>query len=99
MCLTRQTLHRLKAKDFHALYRSSPKEYADMAMVAVNYLKITTRPGEKALLGDVAEILKKTVADDLKFERHLDENGLAADSWAADFADYILEQVYPQRDL
>jgi hypothetical protein len=99
MSLTTKRLRQLKAKSFDKLYASAEAKYAEMANKAVDYVQKRSTASDKVLLGDVAEVLKGAVEIDPSFEEHLEKKRLPVDSWSLEFADYILEQVYPQPEL
>lgn len=99
MSLTTKSLRQLKAKGFDKLYASSPAKYAEMANKTLHYVQERSAKGDKVLLGDVAEILKGAVEIDPAFEDHLERLRIAVDAWSLGFAEYILEQVFPQPEL
>ncbi len=99
MSLTTRSLRQLRAKSFDKLYAAASEKYAEMADAALDYVQRRGTAGEKALLGDVAEILKNAVEINPAFDEHLKKGKLSPGSWSSDFTDYILEQVYPQPDL
>lgn len=99
MSLTTKSLRRLKAKGFDKLYGSSPAKYAEMANKALHYVQERSAKSDKVLLGDVAEILKGAVEIDPAFDEHLEKLRIAVDAWSLEFAEYILEQVFPQPEL
>jgi hypothetical protein len=99
MSLTTKSLRRLKAKSFDKLYAGSVEKYVEMSNTALDYGKRRATAGDKVLLGDVTEILETAVDLDGGFEEHLTKGKLSTDSWAREFAEYILEQVYPQPEL
>jgi hypothetical protein len=99
MSLTTKTMLDLKDKSFDKLYASAPQKYTAMANLAVDFVYVRGNAGDKVLLGDVAEILRGGLEINPAFIEHLRERKLALGSWSLDFAEYILEQVYPQPEL
>jgi len=99
MSLDTETLHRLKGKSFDALYAEAPEKYKEMANKALEYAETCVPPGEKVRLGDVVAVIHNAVRIDPAFEAHLKKRGLTQKFWQLWFAEYIVEQVYPQPDL
>jgi len=50
-------------------------------------------------LGDVIAVIQNAVRIDPAFEAHLKKRGLTQKFWQLWFAEYIVEQVYPQPEL
>ena len=99
MSLTTKKILELKDKSFDKLYASAPEKYAAMANLAVEFVYARGNAWDKVLLGDVAEILRGAVEIQSAFLAHLKERKMPLGSWSLDFAEYILEQVYPQPEL
>jgi hypothetical protein len=99
MSLDTEKLHRLTGKGFDKLYSSSPQKYKEMADKALHYAKTCVPPGEKVRVGDVVSVIQNAVKIDPEFEKHLKNKKLTQKFWQAWFAEYIIEQVYPQPDL
>jgi hypothetical protein len=99
MCLTAKIMIELKDKSFDKLFSGRKRRYTELANMTVGYARGCGVPGEKVWLGDVAELLKNTIANQPEFLAHLSQRKLAEGSWSMSFAEYILEQVYPQQEL
>jgi hypothetical protein len=99
MSLDTERLHRLKGKSFDALYAAAPEKYKEMADKALEYAKTCVPPGEKVILGDVVAVIQNAVRIDPAFEAHLKKRSLTQKFWQLWFAEYIVEQVYPQPEL
>jgi len=99
MSLDTEKLHRLKSKSFDTLYAQAPQKYKEMADKALEYSKTCVQPGEKVRVGDVISVIQNAVKIDPAFEAHLKKRGLTQKYWQLWFAEYIVEQVYPQPEL
>jgi hypothetical protein len=99
MSLDTERLHRLKGKSFDTLYASAPQKYQEMADKALEYAKTCVPPGEKVRPGDVVAVIQNAVRIDPAFEAHLKQRSLTQKYWQLWFAEYIVEQVYPQPEL
>jgi hypothetical protein len=99
MSLDTEKLHRLTGKGFDKLYASSPQKYKEMADKALHYANTCVPPGEKVRVGDVVSVIQNAVKIDPAFEKHLKDKKLTQKFWQTWFAEYIVEQVYPQPDL
>jgi hypothetical protein len=99
MSLDTEQLHRLKGKSFDALFSSAPAKYKEMADKALEYAKTCVPDGEKVRPGDVVSVIQNAVRIDPTFEEHLKKRGLTQKFWQLWFAEYIVEQVYPQPEL
>jgi hypothetical protein len=99
MSLDTERLHRLKSKSFDALYAEAPEKYKEMADKALEYAKTCIPPGEKVILGDVVAVIQNAVRIDPAFEAHLKKRSLTQKFWQLWFAEYVVEQVYPQPEL
>ena len=99
MSLDTEKLHRLRGKSFNTLFDGQPKKYQEMANKALEYAKTCVQPGEKVRAGDVVSVIQNAVRIDPDFEKHLKDRGLTQKYWQLWFAEYIVEQVYPQPEL
>lgn len=99
MSLTTKTMIELKDKSFDKLYASGAERYKELAIRTVWYLRTCGAAGDKVWLGDVAAVLERTIANQQEFLAHLNDRKLTAGAWPMSFAEYILEQVYPQPEL
>jgi hypothetical protein len=99
MSLDTERLHRLTGKGFDKLYSSSPEKYKEMADKALEYAQSCIPPGEKVRAGDVVAVIQNAVKIDPSFEDHLKKKKLTQKFWQLWFAEYIVEQVYPQPEL
>jgi hypothetical protein len=99
MSLDTEKLHRLTGKGFDKLYNKDPAMYKEMAQKALEYAKTCVPPGEKVRMGDVVAVIQNAVRILPSFEAHLSEKKLTQRYWQLWFAEYILEQVFPQPDL
>jgi len=99
MSLDTEQIHRLESKGFDKLYRSDPAKYAEMAHTALAYAKTCVPPGEKVRIGDVVSIITNAVRILPSFEAYIQKKKLKEKYWQSWFAEYILEQVFPQPDL
>jgi hypothetical protein len=55
--------------------------------------------GEKVRVGDVVTIVQNAIKIDPEFESHVKGKSLPQKYWVLWFAEYIIEQTYPQPDL
>lgn len=100
MSLTLEKLHMLRGKSFLGLYSQHKDKWREMVANAKNYTKTYIgKDGEKIRPGDVAEILQNAVKVDPDFEDHMNEKGLQQKYWVVYFSDYVLEQVYPSKEI
>ncbi len=99
MSLTTKTMIELKDKSFDQLYEAAGKDFTASVNLAVEFVRLRGAAGEKVLLGDVAEVLKGVVEIHPSFLAHLKQRKLSPGSWPLDFAEYVLEQAYPQPEL
>jgi len=99
MSLDTEKLHRLKSKSFDTLFAATPDKFREMADKALEYAKTCVQPGEKVRTGDVVSVIQNAVRIDPAFEAHLKSRSLTQKYWQVWFAEYIVEQVYPQPEL
>ena len=71
----------------------------EMADTALEYAKTCVQVGEKVRTGDVVSVIQNAIRIDPAFEAHLKARGLTQKYWQLWFAEYIVEQVYPQPEL
>jgi hypothetical protein len=99
MSLDTEKLHRLTGKQFDRLYSQNPAKYTEMAHKALSYAETCIPAGERVRLGDVVSVIQNAVRIDPAFEKHLRDKKLTQNFWQAWFAEYIVEQVFPQPEL
>lgn len=99
MSLDTEQHHRLKSKSFDALYNATSAKWKEMADKALEYAKTCVPPGERVRPGDVVSVIQNAVRIDPAFEEHLKKRSLTQKYWQVWFAEYIVEQVYPQPEL
>jgi len=99
MSFDTERLHKLRSKGFDSLFDKSKEKYKEMADTALKYARTCVPPGEKVRLGDVVAVIQNAVRIDPAFETHLKKNKLVQKYWVTYFAEYVLDQVYPQPDL
>jgi hypothetical protein len=99
MSLDTERLHRLKGKGFDKLYSGAPDKYLEMANKALEYAKTCVPEGEHVRIGDVVAIIQNAVRIDPTFEAHVAKQRLTQKFWQLWFAEYIVEQVFPQPEL
>lgn len=99
MSLDTEKIHRLNSKQFDKLYSSDPKMYAEMAETALEYARTCVPDGEKVRLGDLVAVITNAVRILPSFEAHLQKKKLTQRYWQVWFAEYILEQVFPQPEF
>ncbi len=99
MSLDTEKLHRLTGKGFDKLYAREPALFAAMAHSALEYSKTCVPPGERVRIGDVVAVIQNPLRILPSFEKHLRERKLTQKYWVLWFAEYIVEQVFPQPDL
>ena len=99
MSLDTEKLHRLTGKGFDKLYERERAMFAAMAHKALEYSKTCVPPGERVRIGDVVAVIQNAVRILPSFEKHLREKKLTQKYWQLWFAEYIVEQVFPQPDL
>ena len=94
MSLDTEKLHRLKGKSFDTLYASNPDKWKKMVQDARDYVETFLAPGEKVRIGDVVAIVQNAIRIDPEFEQHT--KAIRQRYWVVWFAEYLVEQVYPQ---
>jgi hypothetical protein len=99
MSLDTEKLHKLKGKGFFEVYQAYPEKWKEMVDTAKDYAGTCVSEGEKVRIGDIVEIVKNAIKIDPEFEKHLAKKGLMQRYWLTWFAEYIIEQVYPQPEL
>ena len=98
MSLDTEQMHRLVAKGFDALFADNEKKYREMVEKARQYAATCVPEGEKLRLPDIAFAARGAIRIDPMFEAHLIKRKLTQKFWVSWYADYIVEQVYPQPD-
>jgi hypothetical protein len=99
MSLDTEKLHRLASKAFPDLYRAHAAKWKEMVETAREYAQTCVGAGEKVRIGDVVTIVQNAIKIDPDFEQHVKTRSLPQKYWIAWFAEYIVEQTYPQPDL
>ena len=99
MSLDTEKLHALLGKGFDVLYKEGESKYKEMADKALEYASSCVPTGEKVRVGDVEAVIQNAVRIDPAFESHLKTKKLTQKFWRTWFAEYIIEQVYPQPEL
>jgi hypothetical protein len=97
--LDTEKLHRLKGKEFPELYKTHPTKWPEMVKKARDYAQTCVGSGEKVRVGDVVTIVQNAIKIDPEFEAHVKKKSLPQKYWVLWFAEYIIEQTYPQPDL
>lgn len=92
MSLTTERLHRLKSKGFDKFYTKHQAKWKQSAQKAAKYAKDITNDPRPA---DVSEVLQISLKIDAEFEGYMAGKSLREKYWVADFADYIIDQIYP----
>jgi hypothetical protein len=96
MSLDTEKLHKLRGKGFEEVYRKYPEKWKEMVDTAKDYAGTCVSEGEKVRIGDIVTIVQNAIKIDPEFEKHLAKKGLTQKYWVVWFAEYIVEQVYPQ---
>jgi hypothetical protein len=99
MSLDTEKLHALRGKGFDKLYASQEKKYREMADKALEYASSCVPKGERVRLGDVIAVIENAVRIDPAFENHVKIKRLTQKFWITYFAEYIVDQVFPQPEL
>ncbi len=99
MSLDTEQIHKLNRKGFDKLYSDNPEKFAEIAQTALNYAFTCVPVGEKVRRGDVVSIVTNAVKILPSFEAHLQKTKLTQKYWQTLFAEYVLEQVFPQPDF
>jgi hypothetical protein len=99
MSLDTEKLHRLKGKEFPGLYKKHPEKWKEMVHKARDYAQTCVGTGEKVRIGDVVTIVQNAVKIYPEFETHVKNKSLPQKYWVLWFAEYLIEQIYPQPDL
>ncbi len=99
MSLDTEKLHRLTGKGFPELYKKHPNKWKEMVVTARDYAQTCVGEGEKVRIGDVVNIVQNAIRIDPEFESHVNKKGLTQKYWVLWFAEYAIEQSYPQPDL
>jgi len=99
MSLDTQKLHRLESKSFDKLYTAHAPKWKEMVEKARDYAQTCVGVGEKVRIGDVIEVIVNAIRIDPDFEKHTKDKSLPQKFWVTYFAEYIVDQVYPQPQL
>jgi hypothetical protein len=99
MSLDTEKLHRLKGKGFYELHGGQPEKWQEMVDKARDYAQTCVADGERVRIGDVVAVVQNAIRIDPAFEKHLNGKGLTQKYWVTWFAQYIIDQVYPQPEL
>jgi hypothetical protein len=97
--LDTEKMHRLKGKEFPELYKKHQNKWPEMVNTARDYAQTCVGEGEKVRVGDVVTIVQNAIRIDPEFEAHVKSKSLTQKYWVSWFAEYIIEQTYPQPDL
>jgi hypothetical protein len=92
-------LHRLKGKGFHDVYSEHPEKWKEMVRTARDYSKTCVPEGEKVKVGDVVAVVQNAIKIDPELEKYLNKKKLTQKFWILWYAEYIVEQTFPQPDL
>lgn len=97
MILTLETLRVLRSKGFVQLYTGREEKWREMVENATTYAKTFLTEGDRDRLrpSDIAEVLQNALKFDPHFEKHLTNRKIKEKHWVKDFADYIMDQIYP----
>jgi hypothetical protein len=96
MSLDTEKLHKLKGKEFDKLYDKHPNKWKEMVASARAYAQTCVPKGEKVRIGDVVTVVQNAIKIDPDFEKHVQGKSLIQKYWVLWFAEYMIEQVYPQ---
>lgn len=99
MSLTTETLHRLLSKSFDKFYKDHEDKWKKCAENAATYVKSFIGEKDKPRPADVAEVLQNALKIDPDFENFASNKKLKEKYWVADFADYIIDQIYPPAEV
>lgn len=99
MSLDTEKLHRLYGKSFNKLYDGNPGKWKEMVEKARDYAQTCVGKDEKVRIGDVVAVVQNAIRIDPEFETHVKGKSLPQKFWVAWFAEYIVDQSYPQPDL
>jgi hypothetical protein len=99
MSLDTEKLHRLKGKGFPELYTGNAKKWKEMVEKARDYAQTCVGEGEKVRLGDVITIVQNAIKIDPEFEAYVKNKSLTQKYWVVWFAEFLIEEIYPQPDL
>jgi len=97
--LDTQKLRRLKGKSFDKLYADHAAKWREMVETARDYAQTCVGKNEKVRIGDIIEVIVNAIRIDPAFEKHTKDKGLSQKYWVTYFAEYVVEQVYPQPEL
>ncbi|HET9285450.1 MAG TPA: hypothetical protein VFR24_26155 [Candidatus Angelobacter sp.] len=99
MSLDTEKLHRLHGKGFPEFYKKHPNKWKEMVDKARDYAQTCVGANEKVRVGDVVTIVQNAIKIDPEFETFVKGKSLTQKYWVAWFAEYLIDQVYPQPDL
>lgn len=99
MSLDTEKLHKLKGKGFDKMYEKHPDKWQQMVETARDYAKTCVPEGEKVRIGDIVTVVQTAIKIDPEFEKYVQGKGLTQKYWAVWFAEFIIDQVYPQPEL
>ena len=101
MSLTLETLRALRAKGFVQLYDNHEDKWQEMVENATTYAKTFLAEDDRDRLrpSDIAEVLQNALKFDPHFVRHLDSRKIKEKHWVKDFADYIMDQIFPPAEI
>ncbi|HLA94801.1 MAG TPA: hypothetical protein VK612_03705 [Pyrinomonadaceae bacterium] len=99
MSLTTETLHRLRSKAFDKFYTQHQAKWKKCVENATTYVKSFIHDKDKPRPADIAEVLQNALKIDPDFEKYTAEKKLKEKYWVSDFADYIIDQIYPPANV
>jgi len=99
MSLDTEKLHRLCGKSFNKLHDDNPDKWKEMVEKARDYAQTCVGNDEKVRIGDVVSVVQNAIRIDPQFEAHVKGRSLPQKFWVVWFAEYIVDQSYPQPDL
>jgi hypothetical protein len=91
-------MHKLRGKGFEQLYKKNPAKWNEIVGKARDYAKTWVGTNEKIHHGDVVSALMNAVRIEPDFEAFVKKERLPQKYWIAWFAEYLVEQIYPQAE-
>lgn len=99
MSLDTYKIHRLAAKEFNQLYAEHAAKWKKMVEKSVETVRACVGEEEAIKAGDVVAAVEHGIKISNEFEHHLSKNRLTQQYWAAWFAEYVVEQIFPHAEI
>jgi hypothetical protein len=99
MSLDTYWLHRLTGKGFDKLYADHKEKWKKVVGKSVESVRACIGEGPPIKSGDVVAATEHGIKISKEFEKHLESKKLTQQFWVRQFAEYIVEQIYPHAEI